>query len=302
MGKRYAAADIGSNTVHLLVAEVGVNGLERVINQSEWLSLGEAVARTGAIPPDKQALLVRLLRDYQELANQARSEPIYVFATEAMRAAQNGSAMLKQIEAEVGLKVDLITPRQEAEFSLRGAAIDCHITSDTVLIEVGGGSAQIGLCDGLSITDEASLPIGTGKLIAQAGLHNPATALSVERARDIVRRCIDAEPVAAYKRSAIGSGGVIRGMWRALHPDGDRTLHKEEIEFLAWACARLSVTGIGKRFNVKPKRAHAMLAGALVYSTLMDYFAIPNITVSEYGVREGAIQLLAEGKLNAWAG
>lgn len=298
MRRNLAAADIGSNTVHLLIAETDGKTLQRHYNRTEWLSLGESVARTGGIPPEKETLLLEVLRDYQIACEANRVQRFYVFATEAMRAAKNGQAVLDRIQRELRIDVDVITPRQEADYSFRGVSLDCHLVMPMVLIEVGGGSAQIALCDGGEIRDEASLPLGTGKLIATANLVSPATDSSVQRATEYIHNALDRLPFLSSGTPAIASGGVVRGLWRALHPDGDRELSLEEIQYLAWATRRLSVNKIVQRFGVKPKRAGALLAGSLVYAAIMERFEITSLIVSEYGVREGAILAMAQDKLD----
>lgn len=298
MRRNLAAADIGSNTVHLLIAETDGKMLQRHYNRTEWLSLGEAVARTGSIPPEKETMLLEVLRDYKIACEANRVQRFYVFATEAMRVAQNGQQVLDRIHRETGIEVDVISPRQEAEFSFKGVSLDCHLVMPMVLVEVGGGSAQIALCDGGEIRDEASLPLGTGKLIATANLVSPATDSSVQRATEYIHNALDRLPFLSSGTPAIASGGVVRGLWRALHPDGDRELSLEEIQYLAWATRRLSVNKIVQRFGVKPKRASALLAGSLVYAAIMERFEITSLIVSEYGVREGAILAMAQDKLD----
>jgi exopolyphosphatase/guanosine-5'-triphosphate,3'-diphosphate pyrophosphatase len=94
----------------------------------------------------------------------------------------------------------------------------------------------------------------------------------------------------------VASGGVIRGLWRAVHPDGEKKVFREELEFLRWTTARMPVDRIGSRFGVKQRRAQTLLPGSLVYLALMEKFGVSEITVSEFGVREGAILEMAKGR------
>jgi exopolyphosphatase / guanosine-5'-triphosphate,3'-diphosphate pyrophosphatase len=98
--------------------------------------------------------------------------------------------------------------------------------------------------------------------------------------------------------AAVASGGVARGLWRALHPDGDKTLSMEEIEYMAWAAARLPIDRIITRFGVKTRRAGTMLAGALVYRALMRHFNFKEMIVSEFGIREGAVLKMATEEIS----
>ncbi len=317
MARVFATADIGSNTVHLLIASVegrmdsrAENGqpttdnqpktinrqplvVSRIENQSEWLALGEAVARTGQIPFDRADSLIQLLRDYEDSAYRCQAERLYVFATEAMRVASNRSQVLERIRVETGIEVDLISPKREAELSFMGVGMDSRPPLG-LLLEVGGGSAQIAICNDDSISSEYSLPIGTGRLQADLKLSQPANPDSVAGLRETVVRSLQAVPKQTITGLSVASGGIARGLWRALHPDGDQKIALPEIEFLEWTCARLTRDQIGRRFGVKSKRAAAMLPGAIVYGSVMRHFGVEEIFVSEFGVREGAILEMAE--------
>lgn len=300
MRKVLASADIGSNTVHLLIAESDGKSVQRIINQSEWLSLGEAVARTGLIPNEKALFLNAVLRDYKQEVLNMRAERFYVFATEAMRSARNSAQVLESIRQDIGIEVNLISPRQEAELSLNGISLDCRLPEDCLLFEVGGGSAQIAHCRRKKIQEEYSLQVGTGKLIAETGLSSPATPSTIKRAEAYIAKQLDQVDLNVKGYAAYASGGVARGLIRALHPDGDQELHFEELDFIIWSTSQLNQSRIVQRFGVKPKRASALLPGALVYRALMERFGSRTMRVSEFGVREGAILLMAKSPEGTW--
>lgn len=297
MGKIFATADIGSNTVHLLIAEKNSDSLQRVRNESDWQSLGQIVTQYGFIPPDAQDRLISTLKSYSAAAALARAEKFYVFATEAMRIADNHSAVLKRIKKEVGVRVELISGRREAELGLEGALLDTDPKWPFLLVEVGGGSAQVARCENGLITHEVSLPLGTGRLISDIGLESPPTSGQVQHLVEFVDRNLEAVNEFGSARSIVACGGVARGLIRALHPDGEKNLHRIEVEFLAWSASRSSVQQLSARFNVKSKRAATLLPGSGVYGAILRKFDMVEMTVSEFGVREGAILEMAEGRL-----
>lgn len=289
-----AAADIGSNTAHLLVAEVNKQGIKRLVNTSEWLSLGEVVSRHGKIPDEQALALKNALANFKKTADDAKVERMYVFATEAMRRAANCSQIIEDVRRDFGIEIDLISPLREAELGLRGAMQDTKPLSPSLMVETGGGSVQAALCRGLDILSEASMRIGTGVLSATASLTFPARSSQVSLMKDMVSEALDAAASGfAAPRSMVACGGVARGIWRALHPDGDRRVHREELKFLAWDTARLSEQQIAIRYGVKPKRAATLLPGALIYDAVMDRFGLDEFEVSQFGVREGAVLELA---------
>lgn len=78
-----------------------------------------------------------------------------------------------------------------------------------------------------------------------------------------------------------------------MHPDGNRMLHIEELQYLIWDASRLDVQTIAARYGVKAKRAGTLLPGALIYEAFLTRFGIEEFEVSQFGVREGAILELA---------
>ncbi|MBL8059904.1 MAG: hypothetical protein JNK63_04210 [Chthonomonas sp.] len=290
MPRRFAAADIGSNTVHLLVGEITNRGtIRRVVNVSEWLSLGEIVSKTGTIPSLDATKLFETLRRYKRIADDAGVERFYVFATEAMRVAENHDKLITEIRKEIGIKVDLITSSREAELSLLGIGLDTHVHDNTVLVEVGGGSAQVALCQGKNIVEQASLPIGTGRLIGEHGLRQPAPQDHLTALRSAVQP--HWQQCAKPKQGGVivASGGVARGIMRALHPDGERMIQFFELEYLMRSVAGLPIDEIVRRFRVKEKRAGSLLPGSVVFYEMLEHYQQKQFLVSEFGVREGAI-------------
>jgi exopolyphosphatase/guanosine-5'-triphosphate,3'-diphosphate pyrophosphatase len=298
MARILAAADIGSNTAHLLVAATDGDIVMRIDNLNEWIPLGETVARKGEIPKEYADELVGAMKEFRRVAAAKRADKIYIFATEAMRAARNHSNVLKRIKAETGIVVDLITPQREAELSFLGVRLDTKEVDPGLMFEVGGGSAQVAVVTPKKILEEVSLPLGTGRVIAESGIKNPCPSETKKRAEDFIQETLDSCRLSPNADAeAIASGGVVRGLWRALHPDGDKRLLREELEYLIWSTERLSVERIIERFNVKPKRAGTLLPGALVYHALMRKFGLSGIMVSEFGVREGAVLEMAGGRV-----
>ncbi len=297
MPRVLAAIDIGSNTTHLLVASVDTGAVKRLTNESDWLSLGEIVSRTGEIPHATADKVIQSLDEFKRRAKVNGASGVYIFATEAMRAARNHVELLDKIKDRVGIEIDLISPQREAELSLKGVGIDSAGTSPMLMIEVGGGSAQIARCVDGQITHEVSLPIGTGRLIAQAGVVYPSNAVTVHKIEEAIVSALSRVDMPSDTVRVVVSGGVARGLWRALHPDGDRVLSLPELEYLSWASSRLTVDEICARFNVKTKRAATLLPGSIVYRLLLERFEHQEMLVSQYGVREGAILEMKDGNI-----
>lgn len=297
MARILASADVGSNTAHLLIARTDGKTVTRLDNRNDWIALGEVVARLGAIPTAHVARIVATLKKFKETATKALAEEMVVFATEAMRSASNSKQVLDTIRDKTGIKIKLITHQEEAYLGLKGALLDAPDAAETMLFEVGGGSAQVAVYTKGKISQEISMPIGTGKLIVEAGITNPCSPEALDKASRLIDVALEKCQIQTSCEFAVASGGVGRGIWRALHPDGDKTLRRQEVEYLMWNASTIDVPTIEARFGVKQRRAETLVPGALVYLALMRRFGIESIVVSEFGVREGAILELAQGKM-----
>ncbi len=294
MIRTYAAADIGSNTAHMLVAATDGEIVMRIDNVNEWIALGEVVARKGEIPKEHADQLVLAMKEFRRVSESKKVRKLYVFATEAMRIASNHVEVLKRIDKEAGVKVEIISSDKEAEFSFRGVQLDTRNYEPSLMIEVGGGSAQIAEVNGDQMGQRCSLKLGSGRIIAESNLMNPCTEMALKAAQRYIRSELQRCELKHEGGIAVLSGGVARGLWRAIHPDGEKVIHKYEIEYLLRSVKDLPVDRIISRFSVKQKRAGTLLPGSLVYLELMKHFHIDTVVVSEFGVREGAVLEMAK--------
>jgi len=220
-----------------------------------------------------------------------------------MRKASNGAEVLARL-ARDGTPIDLIDGRREAEFGLAGAWLDSRSSAERILmVEVGGGSAQVAFAQGRGddlpmIQEERSLPLGTGALIGRLGITQPSSEAQLADLEEFVKHQL--QPAFDGQKptdTIIGVGGVARGVWRSLHPDGNPVVCREEIDYLIWATRRLTHEEVSARFNVKLRRASTLLPGAVVYRTILECAGADQIRVSRFGVREGAILEMAQGRL-----
>ena len=295
-----AAVDIGSNTVHLLVAEAESGGVRRICDENEWLNLGEIVARSGEVPLPLQDQLINTLSSYRSMAKQEKAEKFYVFGTEAMRRAANTKKVLKRIKAEVGVEVDLVSGQREAELCIAGILVDSDEADEMIVAEVGGGSAQVAFVKNQALVDDASLPLGTGTLAAKHALSFPCSKKKLADLTEHIRKELSSGAPHPTVGLVVASGGVARGLWRTLHPDGEREILMEELNYLIWATQRLSLGQIEGRFSVKPRRATTLLTGALVYREVLERYCQNRMLVSRFGVREGAVIELSRGGIKGW--
>jgi exopolyphosphatase/guanosine-5'-triphosphate,3'-diphosphate pyrophosphatase len=139
--------------------------------------------------------------------------------------------------------------------------------------------------------------LGTGRVIAESDLRSPCPDYALQAAESYIEHTLEESGLDFKARRAVASGGVGRGLWRALHPDSEKVLSLIELDYVVWAASRLPPDRIVARFGVKQKRAGTLLPGALVYRALMRKFGVTEMVVSEFGIREGAVLEMAAGRI-----
>src|SRR5713101_5661914 len=121
-----AAIDIGSNTIHIVVARSMLDNLEILADEEELVRIGESVTATGEISPQKRDLAIATLSRYKALAEQHHARHILVMATEAIRQASNHEAFLASVLQATGLEVHLIEGVAEATLTFYGATCELN--------------------------------------------------------------------------------------------------------------------------------------------------------------------------------
>ncbi len=139
---RLAAVDIGSNTVHVLVADVVRGRLEEVAHYVEMPELGVRVARTGEIGPGARPAL-RALRSVVARARTHGFDLLIAGATEAVRQAKDGAEFARMAGEAIGVPVHVISAKREAELSFQGVASRHAVRREWAMVDLGGGSTEV---------------------------------------------------------------------------------------------------------------------------------------------------------------
>src|SRR5215475_478330 len=186
---RIGALDLGSNSFHLLVADVHPDGsFEAVTREKEMLRLGDDVARNGRISPAAADRAVASVRRLRQLADASGAHEVIAKATSAIRTAANGSELVDRIEAETGVEVEVISGTEEARLIF--AAVRASVVLDpspALCIDLGGGSVEIMIGDAAGLRWATSLPLGVGRLTAECVRDDPPSKSDRRRLDERIR-------------------------------------------------------------------------------------------------------------------
>ncbi|HUY97899.1 MAG TPA: hypothetical protein VMW47_09845 [Verrucomicrobiae bacterium] len=297
---RYAAIDVGSNTVHLLVAEV-VAGVwpEPLFRQRAFVQLGQDVSQRGEIGVRRRELAARALAQQVEAARRAGVCAIAIGATEALRAAANGAEVADRLAAAADQPVRILPAGDEAALAFAGATAGLPPATPTLLLDIGGASTQLAVGRVGRLEHVDSLRVGSGS-VAQLAIGDPPTAAewrAMERC--VAERLPELRPVTGSVL-ALGTGGTITNLPRLEGPPAATTLGPVAVERILERLRREPLAELRARSGVEPERIRLCRGGILILAQLLDLLQIERLRLSERGLRDGMIAALARKGADWW--
>jgi exopolyphosphatase / guanosine-5'-triphosphate,3'-diphosphate pyrophosphatase len=300
---RIAALDLGSNSFHLVVAEVQSDAtFLPLVREKEMLRLGDVVSREGEITPEAADAAVRTVRRFRLLAEAAGATEILARATSALRTAANGDEVVARIEAEAGVTVDVISGLEEARLIFGAVRAAVLIDPGPALcLDLGGGSAEIMVGDSTGLTWRTSERLGVARLTAEYVRSDPLSKTDRRRLRQHLVDVLApiAVDVARFEpKMTIGSSGTLEDLAQmaALRrtgtlPDSLNQLSVSSDEFLALHKDLLGSTSAERKRmeGLETRRVDLIVAGSMFLATAIELFDITELTVSEWALREGIV-------------
>ncbi len=302
---RIAALDLGTNSFHLLVAEVQPDGgFTPLVREKEMLRLGDIVSREGHITDAAADIAVGTVRRFKLMADAAGASEVLVCATSAIRQADNGDALVDRIETEAGVTVDVINGITEARLIFGAVRASVMLDRPPALcFDVGGGSVEIMVGDAGGMQWATSENLGVGRLTAELVHDDPPSKSDRKRLQS---RLIDvlgplADLVAGYEpKMVVGSSGTLEDLARMVAarrkgkgnvPVSLNQLTFTRDEFLALHSDILAATASERRRmeGLEARRVDLIPAGSMFLATAMELFGFDEMTVSEWALREGIV-------------
>lgn len=302
---KYAAIDIGSNSVRMLAADVVSGNITTLAEERQVTRLGESVFGTGRISESALAsvceTLARMAADYQRLHVSA----VRVVATSAVRDASNQDEFLERTSAAVGTNVEIISGAEEARLIHAGVVARWPRPNEiALLIDVGGGSAELIVSRNGKLTDAVSRPLGALRLTQMFLRSDPPKPEELQRMFGFIDDRLlpflkqhAGEPFnRAIVTSATASAMVssANDIPRARREDADRLPAKlSQVRELFRRISRLDLSERRKVTGIGPRRAEIVVAGTAVFLRAMELFNLPAVHYCNAGVREGIVVDLA---------
>ncbi len=305
-----AGIDIGTNTLRLLVAEIGPFSFREVCSERKITRLGQDLDRTGTLSREARERSISALLDFRDHINRHAALYTAAIGTSALRKASNTAEFVDDVKEMTGLEIRVITGQEEARLTLLGALRVLEGIRSTkegsgpprssLVIDIGGGSTEIILDRHDAEPVMVSLPLGAVYLTERFIKHDPPSADELDVLRREIRvtlRAHDGEIRPDTGAIFAGTAGTITTL--AAMEQGLAVYDPEKInrfiltrEVIDGLVSFLSRSSLRERKNVpglEPGREDIILAGAIVAQEIMEHFGFREMIVSDWGLREGII-------------
>jgi exopolyphosphatase/guanosine-5'-triphosphate,3'-diphosphate pyrophosphatase len=287
---RYAAIDIGSNAVRLLIADIkendGIVSFKKNTLIRVPLRLGDDAFLDQHISDKKAADLVKTMQAFRNLMDVYKVTKYMACATSAMREAKNGAEVVKQIKEEADIKLEIVHGQIEAKIIYAShAEQNIDKNKNYLYVDVGGGSTELSLFSSGELVASKSFNIGTIRI-----LDNQDTEESWNSMREFIR-----EHTRQFKGVlGIGTGGNINKLYKLSEEKNKAPLAFSKLKALYDYLDSFSLKDRINVLGLNQDRADVIIPACEIYLSVMKWAGIKNIYVPSVGMVDGIIQTLID--------
>jgi exopolyphosphatase/guanosine-5'-triphosphate,3'-diphosphate pyrophosphatase len=309
---RYAAIDIGSNSIRMEAAEVAPGQPTRVLaSDREVTRLGESVFRSGAVSEEALAATCAVLARMAVLYRKLDVVGVRAVATSAIRDTKNQAEFLERASAASGAHVEIISGREEARLIHLGVQTSWPQSGKRVLIlDIGGGSAEIVAAEDGQLREAFSRPLGAVRLNEIFLKNDPPTSRELRQMHEYIQEKLAPalarlagrkwDRAIATSATASAAASAVARVSRSKREEIDRLrVPTSEVRRLYAKLAELNLAGRRRVTGIGPRRAEIIVPGIAVLLDFLQQFHLPATYYSRAGVRDGIIADLATRNVGA---
>ncbi len=302
--KRLAVIDIGTNSIHMVLAEIGKNFSYKIVDRiKEMARLGDGTFTSHRLSADAIDRGLTVLKRFTLLATNKGFDPILPIATSAVREAENGGDFLKRVKKELGLRVRVITGKEEARLIYLGVRNSMDLSqSPAMIVDIGGGSVELMACTPKRLKFVRSLKLGAIRLKDQYLMKtDPPDKRVIQRLENMV---VSTLKTALPKKSLspitqiVATSGMVGNLAEIIHlartgrPISQLDMATMTLSEINDVEERLRTQTMDKRLKIPgldPRRVDTLYPGVLVLRMLMERMGLDRVCISDKAIREGVI-------------
>jgi exopolyphosphatase/guanosine-5'-triphosphate,3'-diphosphate pyrophosphatase len=305
---KLAAIDIGSNSIKLAVVDAaGSDSFAVLCREKEAVRLAHNTLSKGHLSQSALERAKACLKTYKNIAEARGAETIVAVATASVREATNSARFVREIEQQIGIRVEVLSGIEEARLIGLAAAWGCGANGATSInIDIGGGSTEVSVFRGESPVSLFSVKLGAIELTERYLASNPPKPKELEKLRDEVRAAFN-RPARELRNTrwqkATGTSGTILALGRVLRSRKLRDVEKDELEAqpaeadiplsqLSALNGKIAKMTLAERRSVSgfsSPRAEIIVAGGLILEGAMQALGINVLRTCDWSLREGVI-------------
>lgn len=288
---KFAAIDIGSNAARLQISSVldneGMISFKRVEYVRFALRLGHDVFTDGAISPESEVRIFKLMHAYKLLMDLHEVQDYAICATSAMREASNAAEIITRVHKILDMKIQLIDGTREAELINDVVVKSLNPKKNYLHIDVGGGSTELNFYRNQEKFATKSFKIGSVRLLE--GKEKAGDWEKMQQWISLQKSTISG-PV-----YAVGTGGNISKLYNlSTQVDEQKTMDFAELNRIADFVGSHSYEERVNKLRLNTDRADVIVPAASIYLLAMDLAGCETIFVPDLGLKDGIIQMLHE--------
>ena len=306
--KRLGAIDVGTNSLRLTVVEASPDASYRVLDDERFVTrLGRGMAETGRLHPEAVEASAQVIARMKTIAEGRGVSMLRVIGTCAVREASNGPEFCELIRQRTGLTLTPISAQEEARLAYLSASSAFDLRSSAAaVVDIGGGSTEVVLCQGGVIEEVYTLPLGAVRMTERfegCAEHDDDSAYIAMRdeVRSVIKDLMGKPPFAAqfivgtggtftclaaismHRGAAASSGGMLPFAVRGY--EMQRSEIKHTLEWLRGMAIkqRARVPGMA------PDRSEIIIAGTVIAESVMKRLGANSVKVHDRGIRDGLV-------------
>ncbi|MET0772666.1 MAG: hypothetical protein ABWZ82_06260 [Candidatus Limnocylindrales bacterium] len=283
-----AALDIGSNSVHLLVADRGPDGVPvPLLDVSHQAPIGRTVDATGALGAELLDELVSVVSGYVAQARDLGAETIVLLGTEALRNAADAPGLKVELWSRTGLPITVVDRTSEGLLTLLGVS-GGRIPASLAVVDIGGGSTEVTVAHADGPPVVGIVPVGSARLAAAHIHHDPVTDEEVEALRRVAQAHVAGLDVPRVER-AIVAGGSGTNVSRLLGRERTTPIDLAAIAEASRLLRSHPAEPLALRTGLTVRRVAQLAAGLAIGEALLERLGLERAEVSDASLREGAL-------------
>jgi exopolyphosphatase / guanosine-5'-triphosphate,3'-diphosphate pyrophosphatase len=294
--KRLAIIDLGTNSVRFDIHETLSKGTTRLLHREKLMvRLGENVFVSGRLGKTAVLRTLQALTSFKQRADELKVDKLVAFATSALRDAEDRDVFLETVRQKLGIRIHIISGKEEATLIAEGILRrEKRPKGIFGLIDIGGGSTEISICQESKILFCESFPLGVARLqqVFLRAIPPEEGKTSVKHLRGHIRAVLG-ETVRNEHwpkvGQAIGSSGTVRALSRMCRKTTSKEISPKWLAKLVRTMTPCSLSEIRSLPGMDPKRADLMLAGAVVLEESLRALKAHSAISTEFSLREGIL-------------